>query len=349
MRLRPISNVPRSVRILAALTGVAMVVGVSAALAAAPNPATATSFHAMTPSRLFDTRVGAPGVPKTPLGPRKTVTVTMPAGVASGATAVVLNMTVVNGTAQSSLSVYGAENARPLSSINWTKGAVVANTVTVAINPSHKVTVFNFTGTVNVLMDLIGYYAPTPAGPTGPAGPAGAVGPPGDIGPQGPAGAEGPQGPAGQDGTTAGPAGSVYLQAYNTSAESITRTGAGDIVTFDNVSTSLGDINFTPGGGSFEVVTGGTYKVTFSVLANEANQLDIRVNNAQPTGGALVFGAAADQPNSGTAILELSGGDTVTLQNLTSTGATMTLRTTVGGTAASINASLVIEQLNAPA
>ena len=349
MRLRPISNVPRSVRILAALTGVAMVVGVSAALAAAPNPATATSFHAMTPSRLFDTRVGAPGVPKRPLGPRTTVTVTMPAGVASGATAVMLTLTVVNGTAQSSLSVYGAENARPLSSINWTRGAVVANTVTVAINPSHRVTVFNFTGTVNVLMDLIGYYAPTPAGPTGPAGPAGAPGPAGDIGPQGPAGAEGPQGPAGQDGTTAGPAGSVYLQAYNTSPQSITRDGAGDVLRFDTVGTKLGDINFTAATGDFQVVSSGIYKVTFSVLANEANQFDILVNNQPPTGGALVFGAVADQPNSGTAILDLAGGDHVTLQNLTSTGATVTLNTTVGGTAASINASFVIEQLNAPA
>ena len=99
--------------------------------------------------------------------------------------------------------------------------------------------------------------------------------------------------------------------------------------------------------------------------AAQLNQFDIRVNGAAPDGGAIVFGGTANQPNAGTAILTLSAGDIVTLENLTSTGfvpppalnalgapalleGDVTLAAQTGGTASSVNASIVIEQLNAP-
>jgi hypothetical protein len=121
----------------------------------------------------------------------------------------------------------------------------------------------------------------------------------------------------------------------------------------------LGDINFTPTNGEFQVLTAGVYKITFSITATQANQFDIRVNN-QTTGiGDLVFGAAGGQPNVGTAIVTLAAGDVVTLQNWSSTGedtahdglavGDVVLPTKTGGTANSFNASFVIEQLNSAA
>jgi hypothetical protein len=294
-------------------------------------------------------------VPKAPLGAGRTLTVTMPAGVPANATAVLLNVTVINGSTQSWLSVYGTENGRTTSTMNWTKGAVVANSATVPINASHKVTVFNSAGTVNVMMDLLGYYAPTPAGPAGPPGAAGSsgpAGPEGSMGAEGPPGAEGPMGPSGAPGAGAGPAGSVYLQAFNSSAQTIGRAPAAHVLTFDSAGTVLGDINFVPGEGGFQVLDAGRYKVTFSVLGIQDNQFDVRVNGQPPSAGAMVFGASADQANEGSAILTLDASDTITLENWTSSGGAagaVTLDTTTGGTAPTVNAWIVIEQLNSPA
>ncbi len=101
----------------------------------------------------------------------------------------------------------------------------------------------------------------------------------------------------------------------------------------------------TPGTGTgFTVPNTGAYKVSFSVTASGTNQLEIRVNNAV-TGNFLTFGAEADQPNVGTALLPLVAGDVITLQNLTSAG-DVVLPVKVGGTANSVNAWIVIEQLN---
>jgi hypothetical protein len=102
-----------------------------------------------------------------------------------------INITVVDGTAGSFLTVYPKGDARPLTStVNWDDAGAVANTATVDLHADHTVTIFNLKGTVNVVIDLLGYYAPTPAGPSPAGGPAG---------PQGPAGAAGAQGPAGQN------------------------------------------------------------------------------------------------------------------------------------------------------
>lgn len=356
--------------------------GAGIAAAAASDPG--NGFHPVTTARVLDTRDGT-GAPKAPVGPGKTLDATM-TGVPDAATAVAVNVTVANGTAVSFLTIAGKGDPRPITStVNWSNPFAVANGATVTVHADHIVSIFNAAGSVDVIVDLVGYFAPGapgpvgpqgPAGETGPAGaegPAGVAGPKGDVGPagetgpagaegaigaEGPAGPEGPMGPAGQDGKSAGPAGSVYLQAVNSSSETIHRGGDGRVLTFDKVGVKLGDINFTVGQGSFQVLDAGVYKVTFSIAAAQANQFDIRVNGGAVGSGALVFGAGAGQPNVGTAILTLGGADTVTLENWTSTGAEpdggpgagdVTLATQNGGTANAVNASFVIEQLNASA
>ena len=77
----------------------------------------------------------------------------------SGApTAVVCNVTAIDGTASSYLTVY-PNGVRPLASdLNWRAGATVTNLVLVEVSPSGSITLFNWAGQLNVVVDLEGWY-----------------------------------------------------------------------------------------------------------------------------------------------------------------------------------------------
>jgi hypothetical protein len=300
--------------------------------------------------RVLDTRNGTGGVPISPLAGGATLSFVVP-GLPDDASAIAVNVTAVNGSVGSYLNLFATGTPRPTTSVvNWNSPAPVANAATVVLSASHSITAFNLSGQVNVVIDLLGYYAPGATGPAGQAGTDGAVGP------EGPAGSEGPMGPAGVDGTTAGPAGSVYLYAYNTSAETIHRGAVeGNAVTFDTVGQQVGGIAMDGGTAGAQVLTAGVYKITFFVQATQASQIDIRVNGLQPS-SPYVFGATAGNPTTGSAVLTLAGGDVISLQNYSSTGAPaedgglatgdLTLATGVGGSAPTINAWISVEQLN---
>jgi hypothetical protein len=126
--------------------------------AVSSNPAV---FHALSPVRVFDTRTGAGGVAVTPLGPNSVLDVQMTGvnGVPSNATAVVLNVTVVDGTGPSFLTVWPTGDSMPLaSSLNWTGPEATPNGVTAPIGAGGKVSFYNQSGHVNVLADVSGYY-----------------------------------------------------------------------------------------------------------------------------------------------------------------------------------------------
>jgi hypothetical protein len=324
---------------VAGVTGLVLLVGTNTLLAAPSDPATATGYHALTPTRVADSRIGL-RTPKSPFLPGQTRLITVP-GIPDDATAIALNITVTSGTTNGYLTVYGHSVRPGTSTINWSPRATVANAATVQIDPAvtgtQVIRIYNTAGTVSVVVDLLGYYAPgLGTGPMGPAGPAGLDGAPGPVG------------PPGTDGLGAGPAGFVYLHAVNTVAETIHKATAGRTVTFSarqGQATSQGTIGFTPGTGAFTVPNNGNYKITFSILASESNQFDLRVNGDPLPSGNLVFGANGDQPNDGVAVLTLVAGDVLTLENWTS-AADVLLDTDRGGTAAAINASILIEQLN---
>lgn len=81
----------------------------------------------------------------------------MPAGAA--ATSVVLNLTAVNPTLATHLTVWPSGQAKPLvSNINVAGGETRANLVTVKLPADGKVKVANNTGYVDVVMDIEGYY-----------------------------------------------------------------------------------------------------------------------------------------------------------------------------------------------
>jgi hypothetical protein len=101
----------------------------------------------------------------TNLGPNGTidVQVTGVGGVPAGASAVVLNLTGVRGTASTYLQAYPAPasgSAFPkVSNLNLTPGETSAVAVQVSLPPSGKVRIRNAAGTVGVIVDVAGYFA----------------------------------------------------------------------------------------------------------------------------------------------------------------------------------------------
>jgi len=84
-------------------------------------------------------------------------------GVPPNATAVVLNVTAVNPTASSFLQLWPTGSPQPTygSSLNFSAGQVVPNAVTVKLGTGGKVRVFNAQGSVDVVIDVTGYYTAT--------------------------------------------------------------------------------------------------------------------------------------------------------------------------------------------
>lgn len=77
----------------------------------------------------------------------------------SGASAVVLNLTVTGTTSDAYLTAYPSGGQRPLASdLNWARAASVANLVVVALGPDGRVILFNSSGRADVLVDVEGWY-----------------------------------------------------------------------------------------------------------------------------------------------------------------------------------------------
>ena len=120
-------------------------------------------FVPVAPTRICDTRTGTdtPCSGQT-LGTGSVLSVQVTGGVVpTGATAVVANVTVTGATAQSYLTAYPEGSSRPLASnLNFTSGQTVANLVTVPLSATGGIDLYNAAGSVNVLVDVTGYYGP---------------------------------------------------------------------------------------------------------------------------------------------------------------------------------------------
>jgi hypothetical protein len=117
-----------------------------------------SGFHAVTPARIADTRNGQCGVR---LGPGETrqVAVTGQAGVpADTAGAVALNVTIVNPTANTYLTVWPSGTPQPTASNLNALVGTVPNMVTSGIGADGRVSVYNFAGTADVIIDVAGWF-----------------------------------------------------------------------------------------------------------------------------------------------------------------------------------------------
>ena len=119
------------------------------------------------PCRLADTRAAATVGPKaSPLGPGETHTIDVQGpgtgctgDVPAAASSLALNVTSVGATQQTFLTIWSG-GPRPLaSSLNPSPGAPpTPNAVTVELSPAGTFDVYNEAGSVDVLVDVVGYY-----------------------------------------------------------------------------------------------------------------------------------------------------------------------------------------------
>jgi Pectinesterase len=169
-------------------------VGVVRDVGAAGN-GTPSVFVPIVPCRLADTRPGASnvGTRNSPAGPAETLQFVVwgsngNCAIPNTATGIATNVTAVGPTADSYLTVFPADaNPRPTSSnLNVTSTSPpTPNQVTVALSATGAIAVYNNGGTVDVIVDIVGYYIPSTGSGTGPAGPQGPTGPQGPVGPSG--------------------------------------------------------------------------------------------------------------------------------------------------------------------
>lgn len=140
------------------------------------SPSTALSgigYTPLTPGRILDTRPGettidgvAQGGGVVGQGETLNLVVTGRAGVpATGVSAVVLNVTAVDQTRQSFLTVFPAGAPRPLASnLNPNPGIIEPNLVIAKVGAGGEISIYNNTGSVNLVADVEGWF-PLPLGP----------------------------------------------------------------------------------------------------------------------------------------------------------------------------------------
>ena len=120
------------------------------------------SFGALAPVRLLDTREGNGVAVVGKVGPDSVtdLVVTGRGGVpASGATAVVLNVTVTEPNDSSFVTVYPAGTTRPnASNLNFVANTTTPNLVTAQIGADGKVSLYNLAGTTHLIADVVGWY-----------------------------------------------------------------------------------------------------------------------------------------------------------------------------------------------
>ncbi len=142
--------------------------------AAHQSATTGDVYIPVTPFRIVDTRSGSGCSNITPsgtLGAASTSTITVVGATAcagttgsvpSGATAVAVNVTALDATTGTYVTVYPAGATRPtVSNLNVVAGeANVANMAMVQLSSSGTLSVYNNAGTVNLVVDVEGYYMP---------------------------------------------------------------------------------------------------------------------------------------------------------------------------------------------
>jgi len=146
---------------------------VGSAQSAASNAVTPSGaigrYRALTPARLLDTRTGLGGFSQ--MGTASSIDLAL-AGHAglptSGVAGVVLNVTATHGTLPSYLSVYPTGISRPAtSSVNFSPGTTVANLVEVGVGAGGSISLYNDAGSVDVIIDVEGWYSADTTSPQG--------------------------------------------------------------------------------------------------------------------------------------------------------------------------------------
>ncbi len=123
------------------------------------SPTSTNKYAPRNPVRILDTRTT--GGPIT-AGALRDLQITGQNDVPADATAVVVTLTTVGSTNGGYITAFPTGTTRPATSnINFTTGAILSNQAIVPIGTGGKISLYNFSGTSNVIVDLAGYYSPT--------------------------------------------------------------------------------------------------------------------------------------------------------------------------------------------
>lgn len=126
-----------------------------------------TGAFTQAPARILDTRTGV-GAPlgKVGAGQQIDLTVNGAGGVPSSAKAVVLNVTATNFVGpETFITVFPSSASRPLSSnLNVSGSRSVPNLVVARVSDNGKVSLYNNLGSVDLVADVLGYYAVSDSG-----------------------------------------------------------------------------------------------------------------------------------------------------------------------------------------
>ena len=113
------------------------------------------------PARVLDTRTSTGGhLGKIGSGETFALQVSGVAGVPADATAVIVNVTGVNQTNSTHVDVF-PDQPTGTSTLNLDGTSLRSNVTAVAIGPDGKIRIHNFSGSVNVIVDLQGWFVPT--------------------------------------------------------------------------------------------------------------------------------------------------------------------------------------------
>jgi alpha-tubulin suppressor-like RCC1 family protein len=136
------------------------------------------SFTGLTPARLLDTRLGRPTIDAQfqAIGARSAASETKLAvagrgGVpATGAAAVVVNVTATEPTQDGFVTIWPSGEARPnASNLNFVKGDTVPNLAVVKLGADGQISLFNSAGSTHLVVDVMGWFPiTTPVFPTTP-------------------------------------------------------------------------------------------------------------------------------------------------------------------------------------
>lgn len=127
--------------------------------------ASGATIEAVAPARILDTRLGTGG-DQHPFGAGETraLAVRGAGGVPGSATAVVVNLTADRATADSYVTAWPSGVARPdASALNPRPGAARSGLATVPIGADGSISLYNDTGRVDLIADVVGYVTATSA------------------------------------------------------------------------------------------------------------------------------------------------------------------------------------------
>jgi hypothetical protein len=120
------------------------------------------TFIPLNPSvRAYDSRTSSGGPGPLNAGATATVSLNVTGGVPKGASAALVNLTIVDTQgAGGYLTLYAANASNPgTSNINWSSpGTILANNATVAVDPNAAINVYAGNQSTDFIIDILGYY-----------------------------------------------------------------------------------------------------------------------------------------------------------------------------------------------